>query len=550
MRKRSLLELTFYQYKMKKSIFVFTLIISALWAQATNYYVAIDGLDTNNGGISTPLKTIEKALSVVQAGDSVLFRAGIWYCTATVQVTVSGTVGKRIFIGAFGNEKPVFDFSKCTFSDQNTRNALRGFYVSGNYLHFKNLEIRYAPDNGMKLEGSNCFIERCEFHHNGDSGLQIGLKSNGVNDGTIVANNLVLNCDAHHNCDPWNGGENADGFACKLFPGAGNVFDGCRSWQNSDDGWDLYETEYLIEIKNCWAWDSGNPSLWNAAEYQNACRDAYATIATWNGDGNGFKLGGAGVAGGHKIHHSVAFSNKQQFSRGFHQNNNGSGIEVYNCTGWDNTVNFGFNDAVTVTKVHELKNNLAFAPYPHPLQSGYSNARLLAGTISENNSWDTATGVIVDASDVISTDVNLALAPREADGSLPNNNFGRISPTSDCINKGKDIGYSFCQSAPDLGAFEYCLASDISEINENINKLSVTPGIIKDFATIEISILKARKAILTVSTVLGSAVYQENLDLTEGKNSRTISMTGLPKGVYICNLSYNAKIMSSKIIKE
>ncbi|MCD8188208.1 MAG: hypothetical protein LUD57_06325 [Ruminococcus sp.] len=33
--------------------------------------------------------------------------------------------------------------------------------------------------------------------------------------------------------------ENADGFAAKLTCGEGNVFDGCMSYNNSDDGWDL-----------------------------------------------------------------------------------------------------------------------------------------------------------------------------------------------------------------------------------------------------------------------------------------------------------------------
>ncbi len=38
---------------------------------------------------------------------------------------------------------------------------------------------------------------------------------------------------------PMRGYEDADGFAAKLTVGDGNVFDGCISYNNADDGWDL-----------------------------------------------------------------------------------------------------------------------------------------------------------------------------------------------------------------------------------------------------------------------------------------------------------------------
>ena len=40
--------------------------------------------------------------------------------------------------------------------------------------------------------------------------------------------------------------------------GQGIVFTGCRSWHNSDDGWDLFETDYGVTITNCWQWHSGD----------------------------------------------------------------------------------------------------------------------------------------------------------------------------------------------------------------------------------------------------------------------------------------------------
>ena len=56
--------------------------------------------------------------------------------------------------------------------------------------------------------------------------------------------------------------------------------------------------------------------------------------------------------------------------------------------------------------------------------------------------------------DFISLDENLLTAPRKADGSLPDIDFMQLKSTSQFIDKGKMIGFSFKGMAPDLGAFE------------------------------------------------------------------------------------------------
>ena len=43
--------------------------------------------------------------------------------------------------------------------------------------------------------------------------------------------------------------------------GQGIIFTGCRAWENCDDGWDCYQTEYEIVLDHCWAWHNGDPSL-------------------------------------------------------------------------------------------------------------------------------------------------------------------------------------------------------------------------------------------------------------------------------------------------
>ncbi|MFQ6036902.1 MAG: ankyrin repeat domain-containing protein [Sedimentisphaerales bacterium] len=49
---------------------------------------------------------------------------------------------------------------------------------------------------------------------------------------------------------------------------------------------------------------------------------------------------------------------------------------------------------------------------------------------------------------------------RNPDGSLPESDFLRLAPGSDAIDAGTDVGLPFVGKAPDLGAFEYCPATE------------------------------------------------------------------------------------------
>ena len=90
---------------------------------------------------------------------------------------------------------------------------------------------------------------------------------------------------------------NADGFAAKLTSGVGNVFRGCIAYSNIDDGWDLFtkiESGPIgaVVIEDCIAFRNGSLS-----------------DGSGNGDGNGFKLGGDGIAVPHVLRDSVAYAN-------------------------------------------------------------------------------------------------------------------------------------------------------------------------------------------------------------------------------------------------
>jgi len=130
---------------------------------------------------------------------------------------------------AYPGERPVFDFTG--LND-------RGLYISKNFWHIKGIEVCNAGSNGICL--SSCgynIIEGCSSHDNGLEGIK--LTGSTSDTAKLARYNLILNCDSYRNYDAANHGENADGFAAKTGRGPGNIFKGCRSWNNADDGWDF-----------------------------------------------------------------------------------------------------------------------------------------------------------------------------------------------------------------------------------------------------------------------------------------------------------------------
>ena len=425
--------------------------LAPLGAQAAStYYVAPGGSDSAAGSQAAPWATITHAQSAAAAGDTIYFRAGTYSfsagtstCssqTATINGVVlnkSGTSGNLIHYWAYPGEVPVFDFSPIKDSCR-----VKGFDVTGSWLHFKGLEVKGVPQNnnlnheswGIWISGSNNIFELLNTHHHMGPGLFIQGGSN----------NLVLNCDSHDNYDPMtsNGaGQSADGFGAHE-GGSGNVFRGCRAWWNSDDGYDLIHAQEAVTIENCWAWYSGYlPGT---------------MTRTAAGNGNGIKGGGFDLPPtrvpanppSHTVRNCLSFLN---INNGFDANFEPVANHWYNNTAYMNGANFNMHGTLadgTTANVGILRNNIALG-----------GTAIASGTGSmvddAYNSWDSALGVSVSAADFQSTSITGMDGPRQADGSLPCVPFMRLAQGSDLIDKGQNVNLPFSGSAPDLGAFEY-----------------------------------------------------------------------------------------------
>ena len=278
-------------------------------------------------------------------------------------------------------------------------------------------------------------MENCEVSYCRDAGIQISAGG---------SYNYLHNCDCFSNYDSLSSGGNADGFAIKLEPGPGNVLRGCRSWNNSDDGYDLFENSYKVVFDSCWAWHNGYA-------YVNG---KFVTNNSMNG--NGFKVGGNYYIGHHRLTNCVAFGNK---SKGFDQNNNNGGVTVINCTGYNNGYyNFSFpNDTVYIK---DNLGNIVQTYYKEGNDTMINNVSYKSPgvrftkyhTTQTTNSWNIYT---VSANDFISIDTSLAATLRSANGSIPVSGFLRLNTGSASIDAGTPVnGIPFVGSAPDLGAFE------------------------------------------------------------------------------------------------
>ena len=339
-----------------------------------SYFVSPWGNDKDKGSEKKPFKTLEKALTKVKAGYSIVLRGGVHKYHTPVYIEKSGKKGSPITLIGYPGEVPILDFGH-----QAEGGSSRGLELMGDYWELKNIVVQRAGDNGIHISGSNNLIDTCVFRQNKDSGLQIGSGS---------SNNLVINSDSYYNYDPGNHGQNADGFAAKFDIGPGNAFKNCRAWNNADDGWDFWHAGEGVLVENCISLGHGF-NFWQDDEFV--------------GNGNGFKLGKLG--GAHILKNCISAENN---AHGIDVNGNTSGVKIINCTAYaNNGVNFQFDSDLP----HELTNNFSIK----------GRLNIFKSIKLTNNSWQKVE--VLGDEDFKDIDTIILKSMRNSDGTYNLNNI-------------------------------------------------------------------------------------------------------------------------------
>jgi hypothetical protein len=503
-------------------------------------FVSTTGSDASTGTYSQPYLTIQKAIAVAQPGDSIFVRAGTYSNNTSINIASSGTVSKMIALYAYppDNARPLLDFSSMTYSGSN-----RGIYLTGNYWHIKGLEIYDAGGNGMNTQGSYNIVEFCSFHDNREGGCQLGGGA---------AYNQFINCDSYFNYDSAAAGGNADGFSPKLTVGTGNYFYGCRSWMNSDDGYDGYlrpADDVTTTYENCWAFKNGYIKIKNAA-------GSDSTTGPMNG--NGFKTGGSDTK---LLRHNAIVKNCLSFlnkAKGFDQNSNLGSITFLNCTGYQNGIgtsggayNFSVPLLLAANKVLTVENCISHAAIASKDYSFGSQTSPVFAT----NSWMSPFVTPAD-SDFISVDTTGVTGSRKADGSLPDITFMHLKATSQFVNRGTDVGLSYIGTAPDLGCFETSVLTGVVSLSSGrITECQLHqnyPNPFNPSTKISFTLSKTGFTTLAVYNVLGQKVATLlEQQLSAGEQTVPFDASRLSSGVYFYKLqSGNINEMKKMVLMK
>ncbi|SFR93519.1 DUF1565 domain-containing protein [Anaeromicropila populeti] len=388
--------------------FLSLLFVPAVSVHAASYYIATNGSDSNPGTLSAPFASIAKAQSAASSGDTVYIRGGT-YKNFTIansdsnynyvhDITKSGITYRAYK----SSETPVFDFSNIT-----TSKRVAAFRIAKNVqkVVFLSIKVTGVPVGSQKqsecfrVEG-NAYFNQVYCYNNAANGFYF------VNHGT----GTCIKCDSYNNIGTTSTSVgNTDGFGAH---GDGVVFQYCRAWNCSDDGFDCLTSNGANTFDTCWAYNM------NAG-----------------GDSNGFKIGGYGTGKVpntvpvHTVKYCLAANNA---GHGFYANHQPgkSATWTYNTAYNNRHGNYNMLERVSQTNSTDIPGTREVLHY----NIGYQGiiieqANLPAANIT-NNSW-TKSGVSVSSGDFVSLDASQMTKARGANGILPTITFMHLKSNSD-----------------------------------------------------------------------------------------------------------------------
>lgn len=139
---------------MIKKLLVFLFIVTSLLSfSQTNFYVATNGNDSNDGSLANPWLTIQFGVYQLAPGDVLNIRAGVY--EEKIYLEPSGTIEMYITIKNYQDEEVILDAS-------NSNTDIPIIYTDASYQRIEGLWIRNSQINyagGISLQGAAHHIE-------------------------------------------------------------------------------------------------------------------------------------------------------------------------------------------------------------------------------------------------------------------------------------------------------------------------------------------------------------------------------------------------------
>ncbi|MBQ5378082.1 MAG: T9SS type A sorting domain-containing protein, partial [Prevotella sp.] len=296
-----------------------------------------------------------------------------------------------------------------------------------------------------------------------------------------------------------------------------------------------------------WAWGSGRADLFKWVQ----------ASGSFQGNGNGIKLGGNGTGGSSKgIHEAwrcVAFNNNKTGSvKGFDENSHKGGVKLVNCLAFGNGYDYMFEDCADAS-TFSFYNNVCLGRIE--IKGGFTDSHNAMLTDPKNAWKNNALTNGFSESDYVSLSEADAKAPRAADGSLPTR-FARLKSTSKLIDCGLDMRSEMQDEYPftwqdivgdarDLGPYEYQSPqpSGVQMLLTHEKDLSLA---YRD-GNVIFTVPENGRARVDVVSLQGQHILTNANILATAGGQYSIPLSALSSGVYILRLSFKGQTRVVKV---
>ncbi len=502
-------------------LFIVLLFISN-FSCATTYFVSKTGNDNNVGGPSSSWLTIQKAASVMVAGDSLFIHQGTY--NEIVIAQFSGTSTDPIVYSNFQNETVIIDGTGINL------NGWNGVFDVSNqdFIKVIGLEVHNSTFAGFWAENTS-FIEfiNTKTYNTYSSGIgiwdsnHIKVKNNEIelacNDGgeeciTIANSNHcdIINNNVHHNGLGTNGGEGIDikqgSFAINVIGNAVHHLNGRLGIYV--DAWDAHTYDIVIDknvVHHCkesgfaLASESGG-LLENVIIINN--------ISHHNKYG-GIELGAWSDIGftGAKPIKDIKIINNTCYKNGSYDGGWGYGI----------TINNPHAENVTIRN-NICSQNSAQLAVENSLNAPVIDHNLIDGSNNTPESVSGANAVIGNAEFWDVTLDNFNLKPNS--GAIDNGS-AIDAPPFDFNNYPRPQG-----SAVDIGALEYNATANVATLHAI--DFEVFPNPVRNMLSVIVNESEQNKYILNLYNMYGVLIKSVNLNLYNSN----IDVSEFSQGIY------------------